>query len=464
MRCADGAPDAGARTGRHPYGLVVVSGRGGLGTYAVLLSSGHVVRPFAASVVGRLPISMAPLGILLLVQAERGSYALAGLATGAFAVGTAVGSPVWGRTMDRLGQARVLAPTVLGSAGLLAALASATVAGAPSAALVALAGGAGALFPPLGAAMRSSWRSVVPDPVQRRAGYALDAAAVELIFVGGPLLLSLLLVLAPAVAPLLVTAGLLAAGGLAYCATGPARWRPGDAGLTVPAGPDGGEATSAGRRRTGSAVGAAGVPALLVVSAAMAVGFGAIDTSLAATARDVLDDEGRLGVLFAAIAGGSTLGGLAYGTSGGHEREHRRLPLFLGVFSVGLAPVPFLLAAGRPPLVTLLPLLFLAGLAIAPSLIVMQNLLDALVPAGRSNEAQAWLSTSITSGVAGGTALAGVLIDAVGVAASFAGAVAAVAVAALVALACQRTWTASSASPDRRDHVGAPAAGGASAI
>lgn len=442
-----------------------MSGRGGVRTYAALLGTGVVVRPFAASVVGRLPISMAPLGVLLLVQAERGSYTLAGLATGAFAVGTALGSPVWGRAMDRLGQARVLVPTVLTSGALLAAVALAATGGAADVVLVALAGGAGAAFPPLSAAMRSSWRAVVPDPVRRRAGYALDAVAVESIFVFGPLLLSLLLVVSARAVPLLVTAGLLVAGGLAYCATGPARWRP-PTGRTHPAGPGepagagdpaGAGAAPSGRRRAGSTVATAGMPAILVVCAAMAVGFGAIDTSLAATARDVLGDEGRLGVLFAAIAGGSTLGGLVYGTTSGHELEHRRLPVLLGVFAASLAPVPFLLAAGRPSLAVLLPLLFLAGLAISPSLIIQQNLVDALSPAGRTNEAQAWLSTAITTGAAGGTAVAGVLIDAVGVSASFTGAVAAVAGAALVALGCQRAWTASA---HRRDRVaaGAPAA------
>ncbi len=420
--------------------------------YAALLTSGPVVRPFAASVAGRLPVSMAPLGILLLVQQVTGSYALAGLATGAFAVGTAAGAPVWGRAMDRLGQARVLVPVVLASASLLAALALATVRGATDAVLVALAAGAGVTFPPLSAAMRSSWRAVVPDLAQRRAGYALDAVAVEAIFVTGPLLLSLLLVATPPAAPLLVTAGLLAAGGLAYCATAPARRRPGAADRARPEGAPG------SRRRARPAAAVAGMPGLLVVSAAMAVGFGAIDTSLAATARGVLGDEGRLGLLFAAIAGGSTLGGLVYGTTAGHEREHRRLPLLLGAFAACLAPVPFLLAAGRPPLAALLPLLFLAGLAIAPSLIVQQNLVDALGTAGRSTEAQAWLSTSVTAGVAAGTAAAGLLIDLAGVTASFTAAVAAVATAALVSLACQRVWTASATAPEQQTAPAAVAA------
>jgi predicted MFS family arabinose efflux permease len=85
-------------------------------------------------------------------------------------------------------------------------------------------------------------------------------------------------------------------------------------------------------------------------------------------------------------------------------------------------------------------LLFLAGLSIAPSLIMLQNLIDALAPTHRVNEAQAWLSAASTTGAATGTAIAGIVIDAAGVPWGFAGAAAAVAVTCLIALASQRTW------------------------
>ena len=67
---------------------------------------------------------MAPLGILLLIEHDRGAYAIAGLVTGAYALGSAAGTPLWGRLMDRFGQVPVLLPTSLGSATLLAALAA----------------------------------------------------------------------------------------------------------------------------------------------------------------------------------------------------------------------------------------------------------------------------------------------------------------------------------------------------
>lgn len=367
---------------------------------------------------------MAPLGIVLLVQSERGSYGIAGIVTGAFAIGTAVGAPFWGRLMDRHGQARVLLPTVLTSAVLIAALALGAVNGAADVLLVIVAGLAGGTFPPFSAAMRATWRALFPEGPDRRAGFALDAVAVESMFVGGPLLLSLLLAVTPPVVPLLTTAVLLAGGGVAYCGTEPARRR-------VEPRPAGAEPS---RRSNPFDVIAGGLVLVLAISAAMAIGFGIIDTSLAATARQVLGSADLLGLLFASIAGASVVGGLFYGTRATRDREHRRLPVALALFAAGLVPLPLLLHGGRPSMWLLLPLLFVAGLAVAPALIMLQSLVDREAPTGRGNEAQAWLSTSSITGGAAGTAIAGLLIDSYGVPVSFAAAVMAVLLSCSLAL------------------------------
>ena len=166
---------------------------------------------------------MIPLGILILVEHERQAYAIAGVVSGGYALGAAVGTPVWGRLMDRFGQVAVLLPTSAVSATLLVVLALATTGGAPNVALVAIAAGVGLSYPAISPALRSSFRIVLPDPQDRKVAFALDATSVELAFVLGPLLLSALLLPGSPMLPLLVTAGLLAGGGLAYCATGVAR-------------------------------------------------------------------------------------------------------------------------------------------------------------------------------------------------------------------------------------------------
>ncbi len=117
--------------------------------YFALLRDPVVARPFVASVVARIPIATAPLGLVLLVRTARDNYTLAGIVTGLFAVGLAVGSPLWGRAMDRLGQPRVLIPAASVSGLFLLLLTGATVwTAVPAAVLPVLAVLAGAAFPP----------------------------------------------------------------------------------------------------------------------------------------------------------------------------------------------------------------------------------------------------------------------------------------------------------------------------
>ena len=401
----------------------------GLRSYLRLLGYGPAARPFVFAALARLTLAMIPLGILILVEHERQSYAIAGLVAGAYAVGSAVGTPVWGRLMDRFGQVAVLLPTSLTSAALLVSLAVAATAGRPDWLLVVTAIGVGLSYPAIGPALRSGFRIVLPDPTSRRVAFALDATAVELAFVCGPLLLSALLLPGNPLLPLLVSSALLAGGGAAYCVTGLARGasalaRRMDAPHDVPG-------VGTGPR---TALAAAGVPVVLLVMLLLSIGFGQLDTSMAATADRALGGTEQVGILFAAIAGGSTIGGLAFGAQHRRVDERRGVAVLLAAFGLFLGVLAVLLGAGVVRLPILLPVLFLTGLTIAPTLIMQQTLLDRIAPARRLNEAQALLSAANTTGAAIGTAIAGIVIDLAGVSWSFAGAAAGVVVAAAIAL------------------------------
>jgi MFS family permease len=412
----------------------------GARAYLRLLRHGPAAKPFLAALIARLPMAMAPLGILLLVQHERGAYSIAGIVTGAFAVGSACGTPVWGRMMDRFGQTRVLLPTSLASAASLVAVALATVTGGSSLLLIALAALAGVSYPPISPAIRAAWRVIFPDAESRRVAFALDATSIELIFVGGPLLLSVLLAFAAPVVPLLVTAGLMAFGGLAYCRTDAARRsRPPPKGSKE-------AVTETGPR---SAVTAHGVAALLFVMLALSVGFGQLDTSMAATAGRLIGGTQNVGVMFAAVAGGSTVGGLVFGTRTWPFDERRAVPVLLGVFASLLGVMAILMSLRHVSLWLVMPLLVVTGLTIAPTLIMQQALLDHLAPSERLNEAQAFLSASNTTGAAAGTALAGILIDFHGLDWAFAGAAVCAAGAALLAFLSQSHWRKASAKRTR---------------
>ena len=413
----------------------------GVRAYGRLLRHGPASRPFAFAALARLTLAMVPLGILILVEQERHAYAIAGVVSGAYAIGAAVGTPVWGRLMDRFGQVAVLLPTAVSSAALLVGLALATTNGAPDRALIAIAAGVGLSYPAISPALRSSFRIVLPDPQARRVAFALDATSVELAFVCGPMLLSALLLPRIPLLPLLVTAGLMAAGGLGYCATGVARRA--SAAVQRAASGENSRTAGAGPR---TALASAGVVAVLTVMLMLSIGFGQLDTSMAATSDYALGGTEKVGVLFAAIAGGSTLGGLAFGARSWSFDERRAIAVLLCLFGLFLALLAGLLSVGAVSLLILLPVLFLTGLTIAPTLIMQQGLLDHLAPAHRLNEAQAFLSASNTTGAAVGTAIAGIVIDMAGLSWSFLGAALGALFAAAVAVLNKPRWPI----PERR--------------
>lgn len=429
----------------------------GLRGYARVLTHPAAIRPFLAAVLGRFPIAMNGLGMVLLIEQVRGAYSIAGIVTGSFALATAVGAPIWGRLMDLHGQPRILVPTAAISGLATAGLSLSTVAGAPDAFLMALAMLAGLTFPPVSPAMRAAWRSIFSHESSRRLGYALDASAVELIFVLGPLLLSLLAGVTPPQVPLIVSAGMLVTGTWLYSATSAARahyrGRAVIRAAPAPPLPDLASAVEGERidRTPRTALSAPGIAGVLAVSLLMAVGFGQLDTSIVATAGTVLGSTTRLGFLFLFIAGGSALGGIVYGARSWPGTDPSRLAVLMSAFAATLVPWPFLLQTPRPPLPLLFTLLFLTGLTIAPSLIIFQGLLDRLSPRNRMTEAQSLLSASQTTGVAAGTAVAGFTIDAWLAPGGITGACVAVGAAAVLAIVLRSRWrrTGTAVGPPR---------------
>ena len=143
------------------------------------------------------------------------------------------------------------------------------------------------------------------------------------------------------------------------------------------------------------------VLAVGVVYLAVGAVFGAMDVVVVAYA----EAEGApalAGLALAVYAGGSLVAGLVYGVV--------RLPGSLAARYLGCA-VFFAVAAqllfAVDSLVSLVAVVFVAGLAIAPVLVSGMSLVESRVSRAALTEALTWVVTGLTLGVTAGSALAG---------------------------------------------------------
>ncbi|MBW3639852.1 MAG: MFS transporter [Actinobacteria bacterium] len=373
----------------------------------------------AAALVGRMPISMLGIGTVLLVQDRRGSFALAGLVSAAYAVGLAVLGPLISRLVDRRGQRAVLLPALaLSSTGVLA-LVLLVGTEAHAGALMAAAGVTSASASQLGSCARARWNSTLTasgrtDEVAR--AYAWEAVADEVVFVLGPLVVVGCALLDPAVG-LLAALGLGAAGTLSFVAQS----------ATEPSVP----VAEPGRRP--SALASPGLRTLTVSMLFVGVLFGTVEVAMVAFAEERGSDAGG-GLLLALVAGGSAAAGLAYGALDWKAPLHRRFQLSLVGLAVGL--LPLLLA---PSVALMAPVALLAGIAISPSLIGSFGLVDSLVPLAARTEGFSWLNSGLGIGVAGGFAVAGAVAEHANARTAFLVAIGGAVAAAVVAVGARRT-------------------------
>jgi MFS family permease len=389
--------------------------------YRDFLRLPHAARLLAGTLLGRLPNGMGALAIVLFTREHGGGYSLGGGLSAIWVVSMALGQPTLGRAMDRFGQPRILFTSALAAAAGFALLAVTGLDPLPVAIGAVVV--AGFATPPLEAGLRALWPAVLPTQGQVRTAYAVDAAAQEMIFTVGPLLVVAAAVVSTEAA-LIITGLLGVAGTVVVTSSRPSQdWRG-----------EPREAHWAGPLRS------SGLRVLLATLVCVGVALGAISVAVV-TYADARGIAAASGVLLAANAGGALCGGFVHGARNGGRA---RFPLLVTCLAAGYLPL-----AVAPVFPLMILLAFLAGVSLAPTLATAFTLVDALAPRGTVTEAFAWLVTAMALGAATGSALAGVAGDAAGAHAAFACAGGSGLLALAICLLGRRTMPAGSAVEDR---------------
>lgn len=363
--------------------------------YRDLLRAPYAARLLGGTLLGRLPNAMAALAILLFLRAEGAGYGLAGVLSGGYGCAVAVGQPLLGRAVDKRGQPRVMGGAALLSAAGFALLAATGPEPLPLAvAAVVLAGVA---TPPLEGGLRALWPDVLGDGERVQRAYALDAAAQEVLFAAGPLLVTVLVGAASHAAAVLAT-GLLGVAGTAVVVTAAPsrRWRA-----------VGREAHWLGALRS------KGLAVLLGSFFFVGVALGSL--ALAAVAYGEAHGGGATASYVLAANGlGALAGGVGYGARTWPGSPERRLRLLSGALAVCYLPLP-LTPAGP----WMLLLAALAGFFLAPAIACGFLVVDRHAPPGTVTEAFSWVVTAVGVGGALGTAAAGAAAQHGGAAGAF---------------------------------------------
>jgi predicted MFS family arabinose efflux permease len=348
---------------------------------------------FAASCVGRLGISMTGLGILWLVHHFTGSFVLAGTATGLFAIAEATVGPQTARIIDRHGQPRVLRVLVAVHGVSMATLIVTAAWHAPLAVVGATAVLAGSSIPQLGAVSATRWIYLLTDHQELSAAFSLEAVANDVAFLAGPTLIGLVSSLISPVVGLAGATSFVVASGATLAV------------LKKSAPPPRSPASHPDRDRRLLR------PAFLVLLAlnlGLGLFFGAMQVSVTGFAIE----HGRSGIggaLYSVMSLGSLIGGIAYGSrrwAWTPQKSLVALSLYFFVTSAALTLAPGLAVLGL--------LLAIAGVAIAPIMVVAALLTERQVLASHLTQALTWMNSASAAGIAGSAVAAGAVVDAFG--------------------------------------------------
>ena len=348
--------------------------------YVDLLREPGTARVVASQLVARFPFGMLAIAYLVFVEQNYGSYTIAGLAIGAASIGQAVAGPFTSRLLGRFGIRPVVTISVIVVCATNAYIAFAVP---PVWLLLPLMVIEGLSTPPIQPAVRTIYPKMVPAS-KLTALFSLDAAAQELIWIGGPVLAAVLAIQVSPVVAILASVAFFFVGGL-WFVTSPIVGR-----VAIPR----------SRRRIGYVLKNSTVLMTTFVGLLLVAAFGAVEAGIVSIYGD---GSPNAGIVLAVFSVSSLIGGLVIG-----HRPLGRLSLALRmtIVAIGMIVVPLSLDFWW-----LCGVLFFAGLGVAPALAALFTAVSATVKFSDTAEAFGWMGTGQLIGVAGGSAIAGICID-----------------------------------------------------
>jgi len=338
-----------------------------------------------AGFVSRLTTSMVGLGLVLALTAGNGHYAVAGAVVSVFVLANATAFPVAGRLADSRGQDWLLLRLTPAFALAMSAIIAVIAWHGPVWALLPLGFLAGATMPVAHTLVRARWTALYQGTSLLRAAYGFEGATTEVVFIVGPVLVTLL---ATAIRPL---AGLIAT--LLFAVTGALGLAVQRSTQPPPAGQRGNRAAGLwhGRALRTVCVAEFGLGGVFGSMEIVTVGF-----STAHHAR------GLTGLLLGLWGFASMLAGLAYGAMGDRGQLHRRAVISVALFTGGLVPLLF---AGNLAALTIL--LAVSGLTMAPATITLMEVVQRVAPASAITEAVSWAGSGVVLGMTAGSLAGG---------------------------------------------------------
>lgn len=361
-----------------------------LDRYSALLAQPALRSAIAASVLGRLPIGITGLAILMLAQDTSGSFGRGGAVAACYVAGLATVAPLFGRMIDRYGPRPMLLFCAFAFPAALASLVLALTASAPLWVSFALAAASGGCFPPITVCMRTFFKQMLKDDQLLATAYSLESVVIEMIFILGPVLVAAFVALASPAAAVLFAAACGCAGTLLFQrARALGHWRIEPRGESSLFGP----------------LADRGFVPLLAVIVCYASAFGLVEIGTTAYATEA-GSPALAGVLLGVMSIGSAAGGLVYGSRSWGLPLARQFPLMLVIMGLGIAPLALLASLWPFGLWCVA-----AGIAMAPALIMQSMLVAKSARPEHSTEAFTWSSTGLLAGVGLGLTLGGALLE-----------------------------------------------------